>query len=178
MERLASYWRRNQTTILLSVIAFCVFTLMGLMTVALNQLSVQLKAIDKNAQERSEQIEAIDRHLDCMTEFFAQTNRENKRIDDIDKCEIRRASQSKSGQINSPRTSPSTSTEDRTVASSEPQNSQPASEPARSSSPAPKASDKPDTPVEQRPPEQQPPEEETGLLRGLVNEVRNVLGGN
>lgn len=96
------FLRRNSNTISLSVIALSIIAvfLMQALTIAKLQEEMEHQTevidsiaeiatqIDQNAQERSRQIDGIDRHLDCIVYFFSQKDRSQKAIDDIEQCRI------------------------------------------------------------------------------------------
>jgi hypothetical protein len=56
------------------------------------QVLLQLKSvteqIGKSATSRTDQINGIDRHLDCIVAFFAQPDRSQKLIADIETCRV------------------------------------------------------------------------------------------
>lgn len=99
---IASYFRRNAVTIALCVIAFCVLAIIALQALTIQSLSQQVaaqnatldqlkgitKTISHNADQRTKQINSLDRHMDCIVQFFSQPYRTNKAIADIDQCQI------------------------------------------------------------------------------------------
>lgn len=94
-QRIAEWFRRNAQMIPLTVIAFCVGSILLLQAVTIGQLNDNLREIKgiverqgKNAKERSDQINNVDKHLDCIVQFFSEPYRTSKTIDDIKTCQI------------------------------------------------------------------------------------------
>lgn len=102
IRKLNLWLRANASYLSLTVIILCFGSI--LLMLASNQHQQQLQAdneakiliqikditdqLSKNAATRTDQINGIDRHLDCIVAFFAQPDRANKSITDIDTCEL------------------------------------------------------------------------------------------
>ena len=101
MNRFAPFVRRNSVAIAFVVIAI-VLGLILLMVASSNaKLQKQVDAqqatlngiaditdqIAAAAAQRTEQINGIDRHLDCIVLFFTTEDRANRKITDIDTCQ-------------------------------------------------------------------------------------------
>lgn len=98
----ASFFRRNASTIPLVVIAICIFGMFLMLAGTNNKISEQVRQQNlvlneikslaeqaRNSDEtRDEQIADLNRHLDCMAQFFSQSDRANKSIQDIQSCRI------------------------------------------------------------------------------------------
>jgi hypothetical protein len=69
-----------------------------------------LSSIKSSSDERTKQINQINQHLDCIVEFFGQSNRTNKSISDIRKCELRNDISGVVSPLPSPQTKGSTKT--------------------------------------------------------------------
>ena len=146
--RIASYFRRNSVTIALSVIGFCILAIFVLQALTIASLSKQVagqnqtleqlrgitSTISKNAQQRTVQIAGIDKHLDCIVQFFSQRDRTGKSIQDIDTCRINGTANGSS----QPRTAPQSGSKASSGTSTHPSaQSQPqGSSAGRSSQPA------------------------------------------
>lgn len=102
MSRIVSFFRRNSVSIGIGVIAFCIVAILLLQAVTIGSLSSEIQAQNKlltqiskisqdqakNAQQRSDQIQGVDKHMDCIVKFFSQPDRTNKAINDIETCRI------------------------------------------------------------------------------------------
>lgn len=102
MERIRSFLRRNTQTIPLVVIALCIGGILLLQAIQIGKFAesskrdseviLELKKIAEQRQKSdeltSQQIDRVDRHLDCIVIFFAQSDRSSKQIDQIDECRI------------------------------------------------------------------------------------------
>lgn len=65
----------------------------------LTQIKSVTESLSRNAATRTEQINGIDKHLDCIVDFFAQADRASKSITDIDTCELK---DTKTGKTHTP----------------------------------------------------------------------------
>lgn len=75
----------------------------------LSELQKVTEVLSENAKSQSEQIDGIDRHLDCIVIFFAQTDRTEKSIADIESCTLKDGETGESVE-KAPNSSPSAST--------------------------------------------------------------------
>jgi low affinity Fe/Cu permease len=182
MNPVASFWRRNQVTILLSVIIICIFGIFGIQAFTNAQLAQQIErtnelieetkhlaeGIEQNATDRSRQVNAIDRKLDCIVEFFAFLDRTDRTIEDIEDCTIRRLEQiSDDSESNS-----------EPPATSQPQsNTSTRQQPTTSTPPEPRQNAQPSQP--EQPPQQpnQPPQNERGLIERTTDNINDFIRG-
>ncbi len=102
INHIRSFLRRNAQVIPLTVIALCISGIFLLQAITIGTLSQQVEYqntviaetkkitenIRDNAANRTKQIDSLDRHLDCIVQFFAEPNRGAKQIADIDQCRI------------------------------------------------------------------------------------------
>ncbi|HET8709265.1 MAG TPA: hypothetical protein VFL85_03205 [Candidatus Saccharimonadales bacterium] len=98
----SSFFRRNKATIAFLVILVSLLGMLYLNALTLQRLSQQLtnqrqllnqtktltQNLQKSSDERGRQVEQINRHLDCIVEFYSQRDRSRKAIDDIKSCSI------------------------------------------------------------------------------------------
>lgn len=101
-SRLAGKARINSLAIGLTIIVVAMGTILFFQSLALNQLQAQsdqnnriinqiqtlTKAQVKNAQQRTSQINELNRHLDCIVTFFSNPDRSQTAISDIDTCTV------------------------------------------------------------------------------------------
>lgn len=127
--RFAGKIRINSLAIGLTIIVVAMGAILFFQTIALNKLQVQSnqnnkiigqiqgleKTQVKNSVIRTNQINELNRHLDCIVTFFSQQDRSTTAIADIDTCTLQ---DTKSGTTTTPTlptssstTEPSTSTQ-------------------------------------------------------------------
>lgn len=157
-------WRqRNDLTIAISIIVLAFMLVLFLQAQAINKLQQTIKTqgettqevknvadqLNANAKQRTAQINALTKHLDCMFLFFGTGNpdRTNKAIQDINTCTIE--------GING--TSPST----QTLA------------PSSSATPAPKSTT--NTPAPTRTPTTKVDPPQSFLGREVVSPIKRLL---
>jgi len=163
---IASFMRRNALTLAASIIAACIFAIFILQALTIASLSNQVKsqqrilgqikqltiAQSENAKNSSEQISGINRHMDCIVQFFSQPDRNNKSITNIDDCQLdelsqnSKANQSTTSSANQPSGNSSVSTQGLSTTAS-PQS------PSNSDNTG-----------------------DTSILNGLLNPIENLLG--
>lgn len=102
LDKFKSFMRRNSLTIGFTIIVLALGTILWIQAVALNRLETELDnqraiigqvqhitaQIEKNGEDRSAQIDQINRHLDCIVEFFGDPQHSLKTIDDITTCSV------------------------------------------------------------------------------------------
>lgn len=95
MKKIQLFFRKNSVSIAVVVIFLSLAGIITLQAIALSTLTEQSKKqnsllveIKKNAEQRTSQIKALDHHLDCIAIFFAQSDRDEKAIKNIDDCVI------------------------------------------------------------------------------------------
>ena len=102
LNALHSYFRRNATTIGIVIVIISLGAILGIQSVALNRLQDQAHAtervlssvekvtaqINSDGIQRTEQINELSRHLDCIVQFFSQPDRSSKAIANINSCEL------------------------------------------------------------------------------------------
>lgn len=98
----AGFFRRNSNTISLGVIALSIVAVFLLQAITISRLESEIayqssvvtqtqhiaEKQAENAKERSNSIADLNRHLDCIVQFFSKPDRSHKAIDDIDNCRI------------------------------------------------------------------------------------------
>lgn len=101
-NRLASFFRLNAMPIAIVIMVVSFGSILFLQAVATNKLQEQTRQqtqiisqiqgvteqLNKGAAQRTEQIASINRHLDCIVQFFAADDRANKTIADINTCTL------------------------------------------------------------------------------------------
>lgn len=101
-RNVAGFYRRNAAVIPLTIIALCVMGVFVLQALTIGQLQDTVakqnkliattsdvsQQILKASKQRTDQINDVNRHLDCIVQFFAQPDRGNKAIDNIETCRI------------------------------------------------------------------------------------------
>lgn len=121
MSSLRGFWRRNATTIALVVILCVAGSILYIQAVATaklqeevegqQQLIAQVKGITErindNSKQRTDQIDQLNRHLDCVVTFFTQKDRTQKAIDNIESCTVKNTA---TGQVSPPKASSSGTT--------------------------------------------------------------------
>ena len=95
MNKLRIFFQTNSVTIAVTIIFLSLAGIISLQAISLSSLSEQakrqsqlLEQIEKNAKQRTKQIQDVDNHLDCVVRFFSQEDRSEKAIKDIDTCRI------------------------------------------------------------------------------------------
>lgn len=139
MKRLGSFVRRNNLTIGFCIIAIALGTILFMLAAATaelqhqqdteNTILSQIKGVtdqlNTNAKDRTDQINQLNRHLDCIVLFFTDPNRSQKTISDIDTCTLKNTNTGttqsfpqNSGTVNgatqAPNTQPNTSNNTKT----------------------------------------------------------------
>lgn len=136
MERLKTYLRLNPYAIPTAIIILSLAGIFFLQTVTIAQQAEQLKhqgetlteiknlaiQLKKNADQRSKQINSVDRHLDCIVKFFSQPDRSEKAIKDIERCRIAVNSGSNSVASSQPFIQPQPSQKQQAQTSTKPKN--------------------------------------------------------
>lgn len=165
---LLSFFRRNAAVIAGTIIALCIVGIFILQSITIGQLqstveqqnhlvsasSALSQQLVKASQQRTNQINDVNRHLDCIVQFFAQPDRGNKAIDDIETCRISTTSTGQTAPTGSQ--TPTTSSSD-----SAPQK---AHQPSTSQQPATSANDRSATTPEKK-----------GLMKTLTDDVGDAL---
>lgn len=96
------FLRRNASSISLVIIALSIVAVLLMQAFTIAQLQKEVahqtnvidsvkalaEQIDRNAQDRSRQIDDINKHLDCIVQFFSQPDRSQRSIDNIESCRI------------------------------------------------------------------------------------------
>ncbi len=113
--------RGNAANISLGVIVFGFIGMFGLLAFQqqkieqgneqnlqiLTQLTSITSRLEKGAATRTDQFNELNKHMDCIVEFFTQPDRTNKSITDINTCELA----SKTGETTTlPKSSANTNT--------------------------------------------------------------------
>lgn len=95
MQAVKTFFRRNSATFGVIVIVISLLLILFLNALTLSQLKQQLEnqqhiteQIKNNGDQRAEQIAQLNRHLDCIVEFFARPDRQNLTIQDINDCTL------------------------------------------------------------------------------------------
>lgn len=120
MNRFGSFVRRNNLTIGFTILFMTLGVVLLLQASATSklqqqqiatqqqnkdthQLLVQIKSVadklDHNSAQRTDQINQLNKHLDCIVAFFTDGNRSQKAIADIDTCTLKNTA---TGQTSSP----------------------------------------------------------------------------
>lgn len=103
MNKLSAWIRKNTATIGATTIVIAMGLIILVQTLALSKLETDIQnqeriitatkdlaaSIDKDASDRNEQIQEINRHMDCIVQFFTNPDRTNKRIGDIESCTLK-----------------------------------------------------------------------------------------
>lgn len=98
--KIRSFLRRNDLTIGFSIMAIALGTILYVQAVATSKLQeqvqgqqqilAQIKTVTEQLKQTDQSNKAdtdeINRHLDCIVEFFSQTDRTQKAIANIDAC--------------------------------------------------------------------------------------------
>lgn len=173
-DHVAPFFRRNSVTIGFFIIAAALGTILFLQTMAVSKLQEQVEGqqqiiaqvkdianqLNENSKERTAQINGIDRHLDCIVAFFAEPDRANRRISDIETCQTQNVN---TGQQSVPKTSsPSTAPGTNTGSSQQTNNA---------------ANPQPPTGNPQGPPETPQPSFLEQLLDPVVRPVNDLIKG-
>lgn len=96
------FTRRYSVTIGFIIIAIALGTILFLQALATARLQEQVdgqqqiikqvkdiaEQLNQNSEQRTSQIDSINRHLDCIVEFFSQPDRTQKAIDNIETCQF------------------------------------------------------------------------------------------
>jgi len=144
VHRIASFFRRNATTIPLTIIAVSVLAMFLLLAgnnarqaaqiQQQNQLLEETKSIAQQLRDdsnsRNKQIDDLNRHLDCIVKFFAQRDRSNSSIANIQTCRITKNDDTSS---TSPSSNQSASVQPRGTGLPSPTTQQPATQPSQPS---------------------------------------------
>lgn len=121
------------------------------------KILLQLKGvtdqISASSQQRTEQINDLNAHMDCIVAFFSQEDRTQKSIDDIETCSLKNSS---TGRTEVPKASANTNSETPTSQQSQPVPTTPA--------------------APQNPPADNPPAQR-GLLDTLLSPITNLFSG-
>lgn len=168
MNRIMPFVRRNSVTIGVAIIAVA-FGLI-LFMVALSNARLQAvvatqqqtldevkgitEAIATAANQRTEQINGIDRHLDCIVLFFTTEDRAARKITDIDTCQLENT---ETGNV--------LSRPQASVATPQPQTT-----PTPQSTPQPEAQE-PETPASEA------PQNRNFFERNIIDPVSDFLNG-
>jgi hypothetical protein len=121
MSSLRGFWRRNATTIALVVILCVAGSILYIQALATAKLQQQIEGqqaiitqikgvtdqINTSSKQRTEQIDQLNKHLDCVVTFFTQKDRTQKAINDIETCTVKNTS---TGSISGPKASSSGTT--------------------------------------------------------------------
>lgn len=158
MNKLSAWIRKNTATIGATTIVIAMGLIILVQTLALSKLETDIQnqeriitatkdlaaSIDKDASDRNEQIQEINRHMDCIVQFFTNPDRTNKRIGDIESCTLKTDAATRSSPTENSRgnvvagTNQTESTEKpapTTVQQSQPDKTQP-TQPAQPNPPA------------------------------------------
>jgi len=94
--------RANASNISLIIIVLGFLGMFGLLAVN-GQILIQLQGLTSrlasNADTRTEQFNELNKHMDCIVEFFTDTTHSQKSISDINTCEL---TNNNTGATNSP----------------------------------------------------------------------------
>jgi Tfp pilus assembly protein PilE len=139
-----------------------VLGLLLLQAIAINRANDLAEQIARISNERTKQIDAVQRNIECVTKFFAQKGRTNKSIEEINECRII-TEQGEDYTFTVPAATGQETMSDQVTVNPQP-----------TVSPAPAAQ----TPVAQTPSQPAPPEPRPLLGIPLVDSVIKLLGGN
>lgn len=89
------YLVRHSISICAIIIAACLFAILILNAATLSKMKEQISAlqqvtrsVQENSKVTKQQIDTVNRHLDCVTVFFTRQNRANLSIADINNCTL------------------------------------------------------------------------------------------
>lgn len=100
--RVNSFFRTHAITIGLIIIALAFAAILSLQTIATSKLQTELetqqqivsqtqailRTLSTNAATRTQQIDSLNKHIDCLALFFAQPDRTTKSISNIETCTV------------------------------------------------------------------------------------------
>lgn len=103
--KVGSFLRRNNFAIAFAIIAVALGTILFFQSIATSRLQEQVEGqqhiieqvkavadkIDSSSQQRTQQIQSINDHLDCIVQFFSQSERDSKAIANIETCQVKAA---------------------------------------------------------------------------------------
>lgn len=103
-EVVKAWVRKNSVTIGIAIIVLAMMAMLFFQALALNKLETDIEnqkkitettrdiaqSIDTHAVERTQQINSINRRLNCIVIFFQNPNRANITIADIDTCALKK----------------------------------------------------------------------------------------
>lgn len=103
MARFQSFMRRNSTTIGVAIIIVAFMAILYLQSLAMSKLQSQVSGqqeiinqikriadqVNDSGNQRTEQTDNLNRHLDCIVIFFSQPDRSQKAIEDIETCQFK-----------------------------------------------------------------------------------------
>ena len=142
MSTFRGFWRRNATTVALVIIICVAGSILYIQAVATaklqqeiegqQQIITQIKGvtdqINASSKQRTDQINQLNRHLDCVVTFFTQKDRTQKAINDIETCTVTNTA---TGTVSPPKASSSGTTSTSTQKSSNTQAPQKISTPVQ-----------------------------------------------
>lgn len=102
LMRIGLFLRSNLVTIAMSITVISVMLTLVMIAFEANKIQQQLAAdnqilssletitgkLSTGATQRTDQYNALNRHLDCLAAFFAEPDRAGKTISDIDTCTL------------------------------------------------------------------------------------------
>jgi hypothetical protein len=124
LHRTGLFFRANTVRIAMSVTVIAVMLILVMIAFEANKIQEQLAAdnqilssletitgkLSNGATQRTAQYNELNRHLDCLAAFFAQPDRGNETISDIDTCTLQNNSTGATS-VTTPKVSPKTNTE-------------------------------------------------------------------
>lgn len=101
-DTLKSFGRRNSISVGLIIGTLALMCILFVQSVALSRLQQQSEQqkqiltnvqkitsqLSDNAHQRNQQINNLNRHMDCIVQFFSQPDRSQKAITNINSCEL------------------------------------------------------------------------------------------